>query len=84
MADTMKRILAFACVCLLFACFPLVSAQRGVPATAAAQLQAQVYVGSDACASCHASVYNRWVKTRMANVVRDLPAVVSVEVQTLP
>ncbi len=29
------------------------------------------YVGSAACESCHAAVYERWKKTRMANVVRD-------------
>jgi predicted CXXCH cytochrome family protein len=29
------------------------------------------YVGSATCARCHAAVYDRWKKTRMANVVRD-------------
>ena len=29
------------------------------------------YVGSLACRTCHAAVYERWAKTRMANVVRD-------------
>ena len=29
------------------------------------------YVGSAACQSCHAEIYARWQKTRMANVVRD-------------
>src|ERR1700680_4422819 len=29
------------------------------------------YVGSAACRSCHSSIYERWSKTRMANVVRD-------------
>ncbi|MCU1337351.1 MAG: Multihem cytochrome [Bryobacterales bacterium] len=29
------------------------------------------YVGSAACESCHRSTYERWKKTRMANVVRD-------------
>ncbi len=29
------------------------------------------YVGSGACKSCHASIYDRWIKTTMANVVRD-------------
>src|SRR5262245_28010858 len=29
------------------------------------------YVGSTACRNCHASVYDRWSKTRMANVVTD-------------
>jgi len=30
-----------------------------------------VYVGSQACQRCHAPTYERWSKTRMANVVRD-------------
>ncbi len=29
------------------------------------------YVGSARCKSCHLEIYNRWAKTRMANVVRD-------------
>jgi predicted CXXCH cytochrome family protein len=29
------------------------------------------YAGSTACRSCHSSIYERWSKTRMANVVRD-------------
>lgn len=29
------------------------------------------YVGSKACARCHASIYARWSRTPMANVVRD-------------
>lgn len=29
------------------------------------------YVGSEACARCHADIYARWEKTPMANVVRD-------------
>ncbi|HZR73986.1 c-type cytochrome [Bradyrhizobium sp.] len=29
------------------------------------------YVGSKACKGCHEEVYARWIKTRMANVVRD-------------
>jgi predicted CXXCH cytochrome family protein len=29
------------------------------------------YVGSATCATCHKEVYDRWAKTRMANVVRD-------------
>lgn len=29
------------------------------------------YVGSQACAKCHADIYNRWKKTPMANIVRD-------------
>src|SRR3954465_8617539 len=29
------------------------------------------YVGSAACKTCHASIYARWQKTPMANIVRD-------------
>jgi predicted CXXCH cytochrome family protein len=29
------------------------------------------YTGSAACRSCHAEIYNRWSRTRMANVVQD-------------
>jgi predicted CXXCH cytochrome family protein len=29
------------------------------------------YLGSAACRTCHASIYDRWKKTRMANVVVD-------------
>jgi predicted CXXCH cytochrome family protein len=39
--------------------------------TAALHAQAPQYVGSAACKACHAEVYARWSKTRMANVVRD-------------
>src|SRR5215471_12563886 len=29
------------------------------------------YVGSGTCADCHLAIYQRWAKTRMANVVTD-------------
>ncbi len=29
------------------------------------------YTGSSACKTCHPSLYQRWSKTRMANVIRD-------------
>lgn len=32
---------------------------------------ASSYVGSAACKTCHADIYERWKVTRMANVVRD-------------
>jgi predicted CXXCH cytochrome family protein len=35
------------------------------------QTPARTYVGSATCADCHNSVYQRWAKTRMANVVTD-------------
>ena len=36
-----------------------------------AELGSAHYVGSQACAKCHADVYDRWKKTPMANIVRD-------------
>src|SRR5215469_4801057 len=42
--------------------------------SAAAQTSApsgRTYVGSATCAKCHQSVYDRWSKTRMANVITD-------------
>jgi predicted CXXCH cytochrome family protein len=32
---------------------------------------ARTYVGSETCRDCHPSTYDRWSKTRMANVVTD-------------
>ena len=43
----------------------------GLLIVAPSGLLAQQYAGSAACQTCHPSVYNRWSKTRMANVVRD-------------
>jgi predicted CXXCH cytochrome family protein len=40
-------------------------------ATQATAQSARTYVGSTACRKCHAPTYERWSKTRMANVVRD-------------
>ena len=34
-------------------------------------LSAQDFAGSQTCKTCHAEVFNRWSKTRMANVVQD-------------
>ncbi len=49
----------------LFIALPLVAwAQSPVQSGA-------TYVGSTACRSCHPAIYERWSKTRMANVVRD-------------
>lgn len=40
----------------------------GTPSTYASSLK---YVGSKSCQPCHASIYARWKRTPMANVVRD-------------
>jgi predicted CXXCH cytochrome family protein len=44
--------------------------QQTAAAVAAPAISA-TYVGSDACRKCHAPTYERWKRTRMANVVRD-------------
>ena len=36
-----------------------------------AEIGSAHYMGSQACAKCHADVYDRWKKTPMANIVRD-------------
>ena len=41
------------------------------PGESAADVSQAHYVGSQACADCHRDIYERWKKTRMANVVRD-------------
>ena len=50
-------------------------AQAGQPAAplpgATTPLPQARYVGSTTCRACHAAVYERWSKTRMANVVAD-------------
>src|SRR5437879_12092798 len=35
------------------------------------QTPPRTYVGSTTCGDCHQTVYQRWTKTRMANVVTD-------------
>jgi predicted CXXCH cytochrome family protein len=47
---------------------PLTPEVEARETNAAAQAR---YVGSQACAKCHGSIYQRWKKTPMANVVRD-------------
>jgi predicted CXXCH cytochrome family protein len=37
----------------------------------AAFAQSGSYAGSAACKTCHAAIYGRWSKTRMANVIQD-------------
>jgi predicted CXXCH cytochrome family protein len=45
-------------------------APAGLPGRAAPSGTA-AYVGSAACGRCHVAIYQRWAKTRMANVVTD-------------
>ncbi len=59
------------------AIWQLVLFTRHLPTTAPMQPAASGsvagahYVGSAACASCHRDIFDRWQKSRMANVVRD-------------
>ena len=41
------------------------------PAPAPPPPRGRTYVGSEACRRCHAPMYERWSRTRMANVVAD-------------
>ena len=53
---------------------PLIASLDGANVTgwsSAAPALAAHFVGSAACQQCHAEVFARWSKTRMANVVRD-------------
>jgi len=43
----------------------------GLMPLGAAQAQTAQYAGSAACRRCHAQIYDRWSKTRMANIVVD-------------
>lgn len=54
----------------------LVTCLRHLPITApiaatAPAVPAAHFVGSASCADCHADIYRRWIKTPMANVIRD-------------
>ena len=49
----------------------LVRAAAGALLAVGLYAQTPQYVGSAKCQTCHAEVYGRWSKTRMANVVRD-------------
>jgi predicted CXXCH cytochrome family protein len=53
---------------------PQAQAARGqapAPQTPAAAQPTATYVGSTTCRTCHAAIYERWAKTRMANIVLD-------------
>ena len=43
----------------------------GFLGTAALWAQTSAYAGSAACKTCHTNIYERWSKTRMANVIVD-------------
>src|SRR5262245_21590750 len=55
----------------LLAAVSLWASAVAVHSQSAPSAPAATYVGSQACQRCHAPTYERWAKTRMANVVRD-------------
>jgi predicted CXXCH cytochrome family protein len=72
----MWRVLIFASFLVFLASLTSIGALahsrvRNRPPQAAAAPPATAYVGSAACRDCHTAIYDRWAKTRMANVVRD-------------
>jgi predicted CXXCH cytochrome family protein len=62
-------------VCTLFLALSISLAAQirsaAPPRTPAPVQQSAAYVGSTSCRDCHAPTYERWSKTRMANVVTD-------------
>ena len=57
---------------LVLTCLSAATPSLAGPAQAAATAPATAtYVGSATCRTCHAALYERWSKTRMANVVQD-------------
>ena len=48
---------------------PTPAAPQAAPSPATPE--GRSYVGSETCRRCHAATYERWSKTRMANVVTD-------------
>src|SRR5262245_43918178 len=69
-----KRILFLIAVATAAAAIVINVHSEAAPAQAAAAQAtgaARTYVGSERCSACHAAVYQRWTKTRMANVVTD-------------
>jgi predicted CXXCH cytochrome family protein len=61
----------FANLVLTFVCFSVLALAQTAPSTAESKMASRHYVGSTACKTCHSQIYDRWEKTRMANVVRD-------------
>jgi predicted CXXCH cytochrome family protein len=50
---------------------PHITSSNTATTSASRELSASRYVGSQTCAQCHRDIYERWKKTRMANIVRD-------------
>ncbi len=67
--------LLFACAVLLAGALSTRVSSHATPSQAVAAATntqaAATYVGSQSCRRCHTATYDRWSKTRMANVVTD-------------
>lgn len=70
----MRTTIAAALMAAYALAFSVSAASQAVapaPRAAAAAVAEPAYVGSAACRQCHSAVYERWSKTRMANVIVD-------------
>jgi predicted CXXCH cytochrome family protein len=72
-ADTIPAMRGFLllAVVLLVSLATQVETQTPAPPAPSPIQQSATYVGSAACRQCHQATYDRWTKTRMANVVTD-------------
>ena len=61
----MRNVIRFTKLILAYGGFCLLAFSQTLPPAA------HRYAGSTACKTCHPQIYERWGKTRMANVVRD-------------
>lgn len=57
--------------CLVLSLVAQVETQTPAAAPRSPIQQSATYVGSATCRQCHQATYDRWTKTRMANVVTD-------------
>src|SRR5437763_5207927 len=82
MNGTQKMVAAASLVCALLTTARVATQQPATPSAKAdppfaapgpspAPPAGRNYVGSQACRRCHMATYDRWTKTRMANVVLD-------------
>jgi len=65
------RFAAFVAAVALYVTASVQSQAAPAQQAGAAAASARTYVGSQSCQKCHAATYERWSKTRMANVVTD-------------
>ena len=72
MTRAANRVIVIAVLAFSASLSAMRQAPTAPPSPAASQPpNGRTYVGSQACAACHRATYERWSKTRMANVVTD-------------